>query len=65
MVDYAADGRALGVEIPSPDAVTLDRLNGLLAGLGQAPLADKNSDRSRPPEGGGGMMLEPGRQGHR
>jgi len=39
VVDYAADRRALGVEITSPDVVTLDRLNGVLAGLGQAPLA--------------------------
>jgi uncharacterized protein YuzE len=41
VVDYAADGRALGVEITSPDAVTLDRLNALLAELGQAPLAEQ------------------------
>ena len=39
VVDYAADGRALGVEITSPDVVTIEHLNGLLAGLGQAPLA--------------------------
>ncbi len=39
VVDDAADGRALGVAITSPDVVTLDRLNGVLAGLGQAPLA--------------------------
>ncbi len=40
VVDYAANGRPLGVEITAPDAVTLDRLNGLLAGLGQPPLAE-------------------------
>jgi len=32
-------GQAIAVEITCPDVVTLDHLNGLLAGLGQAPLA--------------------------
>ncbi len=41
VVDYAADGRPIGVEITAPDAVTLDRLNGLLAGLGQPPLPEQ------------------------
>lgn len=41
VVDYARDGRPIGVEITSPDAVTLDRINGLLAGLGQPPLAEQ------------------------
>ena len=41
VVDYAADGRPIGVEITAPDAVTLDRLNRLLAGLGQPPLAEQ------------------------
>ncbi len=41
VVDYAADGQPLGVEITSPDAVTLDRLNSLLTSLGQAPLAEQ------------------------
>jgi hypothetical protein len=40
VVDYAADGRPVGVEITAPDAVTLERLNGLLARLDQPPLAE-------------------------
>ena len=39
VIDCAADGRALGFEIAHPDVMTLDRLNGVLAGLGQTPLA--------------------------
>jgi hypothetical protein len=46
VVDYGTDGRPLGVEITSPDVVTLDRLNGLLAGLGQSPVAEQEFDRS-------------------
>jgi hypothetical protein len=41
VVDYGPDGRPLGVEITSPDAVTLDRLNSLLAQLGESPLAEQ------------------------
>jgi len=41
VVDYAADGRPIGVEITAPEAVTLDRLNGLLTGLDQPPLAEQ------------------------
>ena len=39
VVDYAASGRALGVEITAPLAVPLESLNRLLADLGQPPLA--------------------------
>jgi len=41
VVDYAADGRPIGVEITAPDAVTLVHLNGLLTDLGQPPLAEQ------------------------
>lgn len=41
VVDYASDGRPIGVEITAPEAVTLDRLNALLAGLGQPPLPEQ------------------------
>lgn len=41
MVDYAASGRPLGVEIIAPQAVPLDRLNQLLAELGEPPLAEQ------------------------
>jgi hypothetical protein len=38
VVDYAKDGKPIGVEITAPRAVPLDRLNGLLADLGETPL---------------------------
>jgi len=41
VVDYATDGRPIGIEITAPDAVSLDRLNGLLAHLGQPPLPER------------------------
>jgi hypothetical protein len=40
VVDYAADGRPLGVEITAPQAVPLERLNQLLVDLAEAPLAE-------------------------
>jgi hypothetical protein len=40
IVDYSAAGKALGVEITAPQAVPLDRLNQLLAELGEPPLAE-------------------------
>ncbi len=40
IVDYAASGRALGVEITAPQAVPLDRLNQLLAELGEPRLTE-------------------------
>lgn len=39
LVDWSADGRAIGIEMPSPSLVTLDPLNGLLAELHLDPLA--------------------------
>ena len=38
-VDYSATGKAVGIEITAPRAVPLERLNQLLADLGEAPLA--------------------------
>ena len=40
VVDYAADGRPIGVEITAPEAVTLERINGLLEALGQPLLSE-------------------------
>ena len=40
VVDYAADGRPIGIEITAPEAVTLDRINLLLRELGQPPLPE-------------------------
>ena len=41
VVDYAADGRPIGVEITAPEAATLDRVNALLADLGQPALREE------------------------
>lgn len=38
IVDYAADGRPLGIELIAPHLVSLERLNALLAELGEAPM---------------------------
>jgi len=38
VVDYGRSGAAIGVEITAPSAVTLERLNGVLADVQQAPL---------------------------
>jgi hypothetical protein len=40
VVDYGVNGRAVGVEITSPQAVPLERLNQLLADIGEVPLAE-------------------------
>ena len=42
IVDYAASGKPLGVEITAPQAVPLDRLNQLLAELGEPPLTEQD-----------------------
>ena len=42
VVDYAANGQPIGVEITAPQAVPLERLNTLLVELGQLPLAEQD-----------------------
>lgn len=42
VVDYAANGQPLGVEITAPMAVSLERLNSLLAELGEPPLPEQD-----------------------
>jgi len=42
VVDYGVSGRPVGVEITAPRAVSLERLNQLLADLGEAPLAEQD-----------------------
>jgi hypothetical protein len=42
IIDYSASGKALGVEITAPQAVSLGRLNQLLAELGESPLAEQD-----------------------
>jgi hypothetical protein len=40
VIDYGQHGKAIGVEIAAPSAVPLERLNQLLAGLGETPLSE-------------------------
>jgi hypothetical protein len=42
IVDYGTSGRAVGVEITFPQAVSLERLNARLADLGEVPLAERD-----------------------
>jgi hypothetical protein len=41
IVDYRANGRAIGVEITAPLAISLERLNKLLVELGETPLSER------------------------
>ncbi|HUT56743.1 MAG TPA: DUF2283 domain-containing protein [Phycisphaerae bacterium] len=41
VVDYAEDGRAIGIEITSPKSVTLEAVNSILAELHQQALAEE------------------------
>ena len=41
VVDYSATGQAVGVEITAPRNVPLERLNALLAELGEPPLPEE------------------------
>jgi len=47
IVDFAADGRPIGIEITAPGAVTLDRINDTLRDLAQTPLLDLEFDPLR------------------
>jgi hypothetical protein len=40
VVDYGHNGNAIGIEITAPSAVPLDRLNRLLAELGETSLSE-------------------------
>jgi len=42
VVDYAANEQPIGVEITAPLAVSLERLNSLLADLGEPPLPERD-----------------------
>jgi len=41
VVDYAADGRALGIEITTPAKLTLEDFNHVLGELGLPPVTDE------------------------
>jgi uncharacterized protein YuzE len=41
VVDFAADGQVIGIEITAPEAVTPDRLNDLLKELSLPPLGQE------------------------
>jgi len=38
LVDFDADGNAIGLELTAPTRVSLDQLNGALARIGAAPV---------------------------
>lgn len=38
LVDFASDGRPIGIEITSPSQLTLSALNSALVGIGQEPV---------------------------
>ena len=38
VIDYAPDGRAIGIEFTSPGHISLDALNGVLSVVNQAPI---------------------------
>jgi hypothetical protein len=40
LIDFAAGGRPIGLEITAPGKVSAATINGVLAGLGLAPLPD-------------------------
>ena len=42
VIDYAEDGRAIGIEIVHPQAVTQDEVNRALAHVNQEPLREED-----------------------
>jgi hypothetical protein len=42
VIDYAASGGAIGVEIIAPAAVSLERLNRLLHEIGESPMSEED-----------------------
>ena len=42
VVDYGSTGRPVGIEITAPQSVSLERLNHLLADLGETPMAERD-----------------------
>ena len=48
VIDYSRSGRAIGVEITAPSAVTPERLNRLLADLHESPLSAHDYVPTRP-----------------
>lgn len=42
VVDYGSTGRPVGIEITAPQSVSLERLNQLLANLGETPMAPQD-----------------------
>ena len=48
LVDFASDGRAIGIEIPSPSRIDLVVLNGVLARLGHESVSNQGLGRLVP-----------------
>ncbi len=47
LVDYGESGQPVGIEITAPHAVPLERLNQLLADLGEAPMGEQEYKPAR------------------
>ncbi|MHC4416801.1 MAG: DUF2283 domain-containing protein [Planctomycetota bacterium] len=41
LIDYAADGRSIGIEITAPESLSVEALNRVLADLDQEPATDR------------------------
>ena len=48
IVDFASNGLPVGIEIPAPENVPLERLNQLLTELGEPPVAQRDYRPLRP-----------------
>jgi hypothetical protein len=54
IIDFAADGRAIGLEITAPRQATLDTINRALASIQQEPATEEDlAPLLRSPEGTG------------
>lgn len=42
VVDFGANGQPVGIELTAPQSVSLERLNQLLADLGESPMAEQD-----------------------
>jgi hypothetical protein len=60
VVDYAPDGRAIGLEITAPSVVTLHAINEVLVALGQAPATADELAPLFVARGGGAVVGTPG-----
>lgn len=60
VVDYGATGRAVGIEVTAPQAVSLERLNKLRADLGEVPLTEQDTTSLFEPRRAAPLLVERG-----